>query len=101
VEEAEQVRIVAVVVDDETGVDPERAGLGIVDHDGVGVAAGSLAGLVEGHLVPLVEEVGAGQPGHTGPDHGDPPTPERSVVARGHGALDRWFAEQFLAIATR
>jgi hypothetical protein len=41
----------------------------------VGVAAETRFGLEEGHVVVAAEEVGGGEPGDAGTDHGDPLPP--------------------------
>ena len=62
VEEALEARVVAVVEDDEAGVDPVGR-VGGVDPDGVDVAAGPRGGLEHADLVTLVQEVGGDEPG--------------------------------------
>ena len=65
-EEPDEVRVVAVVEDDEPGVDGVVArgavGAGDLDVDGVGVAAHPGARLEDGHVVVRVEQVGADEP---------------------------------------
>ena len=73
-EQPPQVRIRAVVVDDEPGVDREHVAGGIGDVVGVGMATETILGFVEGHLVPLREHVGGGQTGDAGADDRDRPT---------------------------
>ncbi len=63
VEEPAQVGVVAVVVDDEAGVDADRPGSGVVDCDGVGVAAEAIVGFEEDDVVARPENMGAGESG--------------------------------------
>ena len=72
-EQPPQVRIRTVVVDDEPGVDREHVAGGIGDVVGVGMAAETIVGFVEGHVVPLREHVGGGQTGDSGADDRDRP----------------------------
>ncbi len=75
-EQLDEVRVVAVVEDDEAGVDgvvlQGAVGTGQLDVDGVGVAADPGAGLEDGHVVVRVEQVGADEPRDPGSDDGDP-----------------------------
>ena len=70
-QQALEVRVVAVVEDDEAGVHVMRGVLG-VDADGVRVAARERAGLEHGDLVLAVQQVRGGQPGDAGADDRDP-----------------------------
>ncbi len=65
-----EVGVVAVVEDDEAGVDPVAA-LAAFDLDRVRVAAEPLACLIDGDLVLAVEEVGGNQPGDAGSNDRD------------------------------
>ena len=79
-EQPPQVRVRAVVVDDETGVDREHGAGRVGDVVGVGMATEAIVGLVEGHLVRAGQDVGSGQAGDTGADDGD------SATIAGRGA---------------
>jgi hypothetical protein len=63
--------VVALVEDDEAGVDVMELALGL-HLDRRGVAARALGGLEHGDLVPRVQEVRAGEAGDARPDDGDP-----------------------------
>ncbi len=65
-----ETRIVAVVEDDEAGVDVERL-VGRVNPHGVGVPAGVIGPLEHRDLVPSVQEVGDHEAGYAGSDDGD------------------------------
>ena len=77
-EEAQQRRVGAPVVDDEAGVDRE-----VADLVGVGVPAEPVVGLVERDLGRLRRDVRRHEPGHAGPDDGDP-----SWCCRAHAFLN-------------
>ena len=62
VEEPDQTGVVALVVDEEPGVDVERS-VGQIHGDGVGMSPRSAVGLEHGHVVATREEVGADQAG--------------------------------------
>ena len=88
-EQANQIRIGAIVVDEEAGV--ERHGPGrIVNRDGVGVATETVVALEQGDAVTPAEEIRRGQTGNAGPDNRDVlhavrlerPLDERPQVAR-------------------
>ncbi len=66
-----EVRVVAVIEDDETGVHVQRL-VCSVDPHGVGVAAGVLARLEDRDLVMLVEQIGDHQTGDACADDCDP-----------------------------
>ncbi len=84
VEQPPQVRVRAVVVDDETGVDREQSAGRVGDVVGVGMATEAFVGLVEGHLARAGQDVGSGQAGNPGADDGDSAT----IAGRG-GRHDR------------
>ena len=71
VEQPLEARVVAVVEDDEAGVDPVRL-VRRVDPHRVRVPARVGVGLEDGHLVLGREQVRGDQPGHAGADDGDP-----------------------------
>ncbi len=71
-EEALEVRVVAVVEDDEAGVDVEAA-CPVLQGDRVGVPSCVVAGLEEVDVVPGAEQlVGRDEAGDPGSDNGDP-----------------------------
>ncbi len=91
-EDPGEVRVVAVVHDDEAGVDRDAGAVAERDRVGVGVAAGVRARLEHGHLVPGPVQLGCrGQPGDAGPDDDDPararaiPVVVRCGAGRSHG----------------
>jgi hypothetical protein len=75
-EQADEVRVGRVVVDDEARVDAD-----VRQVVGVRVPAEARLGLEERDVVRALQDVGGRQAGHTGPDHGDAFT--------GHGRLLR------------
>ena len=98
VEQPLEIRIVAVVEDDEPGVHVPRAALGL-DPDRVGVAAGVVGGLEQGDLMTgVVQTAGGDQARHAAADdrdpHADPLTgagvrPKRSARVAANPALAR------------
>src|SRR4029077_8838779 len=71
VEQAFEARVVAVVEDDEAGVDPVRR-VRRVDPDRVRMAARARRRLEDDDLVPLVQQVRGDEAGHAGADDRDP-----------------------------
>ena len=93
--------IVAVVEDDEAGVDVQRL-VGGVDADRVGVPAGVVAGLEHGDLVVAVQQMRHHQARHAGADDRDPhrsrldlPLPNTSSDSHATPRMDH-----FLCVAT-
>ncbi len=70
VEQAFEAGVVAVVEDDEAGVDPVLA-IAVVDPDRVGVAAEPVAGLVDDDLVLAVQQMGGNEARDSGSDDRD------------------------------
>ena len=70
IEQGAEPGIVAIVVDDESGVDRDRPAVDL-DVDGVGMTADSCVGLEHGDLVVRVEHVGRDEARHAGADDGD------------------------------
>lgn len=70
IEELDKARIVALVVDEEPGVD--LVGLTVhLDVHGVGVSARPVVGLEDGHVVAAPEQVGADEASYSGTHDGD------------------------------
>jgi hypothetical protein len=69
-QEALEARVVAVVEDDEAGIDVDAAA-GRVDRDRVGVPAGHRAGLEDRDVVAAMQCVCGGEAGDTRADDGD------------------------------
>ena len=81
-EQTNQVCVVAIVVDDEAGIDSEPSHIRIFDIDGVRMAAQSAIGLEEHHVVARPEKVRAGESGDPRAHDGDSTT-----LHRVHGQL--------------
>ncbi len=79
-EQRDQVRVVAIVVDDEAGVDGDRRAV-VVDGDGVGVTAEPALGLVHGDLMPGPQQPRGAEAGDAGTDHGDAHVVPRSLMS--------------------
>ena len=69
-EQGGELRVVAVVVDDEAGVDPDLA-TRVVDADRVRVPADPLSRLEDGDVVGAVKLPRGREPGDAGADYGD------------------------------
>ena len=70
-EQMHEVRVVALVVDDEAGVDRQPP-FAVIDLDAVGVASEPSLGLVQGHVMARVERPGSAQACDPRTDHRDP-----------------------------
>ena len=68
VEERREVGIVRGIVDDEAGIDRDRA-LGAIDIDRVGVPAEPAVLLVERHVVAAAQQPSRREPGDAGADN--------------------------------
>ncbi|MNT73036.1 hypothetical protein D3C72_2116960 [compost metagenome] len=71
VEQRNQVRIVAVIIDDESGVDGNVTITRAREH-GIGVTARPAFRLIEHDVGAAAEKPGGGQARNAGPDHCDP-----------------------------
>jgi hypothetical protein len=70
-EQAQQIRVGAIVVHEETRVEPHRS-VGAVDRHRVRVPAQARLALEQVDLMTTAEEVRGRKAGHAGADHGDP-----------------------------